>query len=156
MSETKRTLVSSQPKPVGPMRAGGDKNALNRPIGPDDKRDWSFGLFDCLPRCRLCLWATFCPCIIYGQNKQRLRYLSNRGGPLPGGGDKFSHDCRVYCCMAVPCFYWAFQMGSRSDIRSRYDIRGEGIGDCLNSLLCRPCALTQERRELELEERSFQ
>jgi Cys-rich protein (TIGR01571 family) len=47
-------------------------------------------------------------------------------------------------------------MGSRSDIRSRYDIRGEGIGDCLNSLLCRPCALTQERRELELEERSFQ
>ena len=75
--------------------------------------------------------------------------------------------------MAVPCFYWAFQvcgdsdqtpcrsllrnfqMGSRSDIRNRYDIRGEGIGDCLNSLLCRPCALTQERRELELEESSF-
>lgn len=46
-------------------------------------------------------------------------------------------------------------MGSRSDIRSRYDIRGEGFGDCLSSLFCRPCALTQERRELELEERSF-
>lgn len=47
-------------------------------------------------------------------------------------------------------------MGSRSDIRNRYDIRGEGIGDCLNSLFCRPCALTQERRELELEEGSFE
>jgi len=46
-------------------------------------------------------------------------------------------------------------MGSRSDIRSRYGIRGEGIGDCLNSLFCRPCALTQERRELELEEGSI-
>jgi hypothetical protein len=41
-------------KPVGPMKAGGDKNARNRPIGLDDKRDWSFGLFDCIPRCRLC------------------------------------------------------------------------------------------------------
>lgn len=47
-------------------------------------------------------------------------------------------------------------MGSRSDIRTRYSIRGDGIGDCCNSLLCRPCALTQERRELELEERSLQ
>jgi Cys-rich protein (TIGR01571 family) len=46
-------------------------------------------------------------------------------------------------------------MGSRSDIRNRYDIRGEGVEDCLSSLLCRPCALTQERRELELEEESF-
>jgi Cys-rich protein (TIGR01571 family) len=119
------------------------------------------------------LRATFCPCVIYGQNKQRLRHLQKRGRPLPGGGDTFSHECRVYCCMAVPCFYWAFQvcgdsapdkcrsllrstqMGSRSDIRNRYDIRGAGIEDCLISLLCRPCALTQERRELELEERSI-
>lgn len=83
MSELKGTPVSSQPKvrvfalsprdpepldcitayllfffsllkPVGPMNAGGDKNALNRPVGPDDKRDWSFRLLDCFPRCRLC------------------------------------------------------------------------------------------------------
>ena len=41
-------------KPTGPMKAGGDKNARNRPIGPDDKRDWSYGLLDCVPECRLC------------------------------------------------------------------------------------------------------
>jgi hypothetical protein len=116
------------------MKAGGDKNVLNRPVGPDNMRDWSFGLCDYFPRCRLCkkkpaqpthfawlmtlssgLWATFCPCIIYGQNKQRLRYLQKRGRPLPGGGDTFSQDCRVYCCMAVPCFYWAFQVCGDSD-----------------------------------------
>lgn len=113
------------------MKAGGDKNALNRPIGPDNQRDWSFGLFDCFPRCRLCkrdhtrhfawltlslgLWATFCPCVVYGQNRQRLRHLQRRGGPLPGGGDTFNHDCRVYCCMAVPCFYWAFQVCGESE-----------------------------------------
>jgi hypothetical protein len=36
------------------MNEGGNKNALNREIGSDGKRDWSFGLFDCSPRYRLC------------------------------------------------------------------------------------------------------
>ena len=56
------------------------------------------------------LWATFCPCVIYGQNRQRLRHLQRQNVPLPGGGDRINHDCRVYCCMAVPCFYWVFQV----------------------------------------------
>lgn len=47
------------------------------------------------------------------------------------------------------------QMGSRTDIRNRYSIRGQGNEDCLSSVFCPPCALTQERRELELEEGSF-
>jgi Cys-rich protein (TIGR01571 family) len=46
-------------------------------------------------------------------------------------------------------------MGSRTDIRNRYDIRGEGIDDLFASLFCPSCALTQESRELELEEKSF-
>lgn len=37
-----------------PMSAGGNKNALNRPVGPDGKRDWSYGLFDCFSACGLC------------------------------------------------------------------------------------------------------
>lgn len=47
------------------------------------------------------------------------------------------------------------QMGSRTDIRNHYEIRGESTDDCLASLFCRSCALTQEGRELELEEKSF-
>jgi hypothetical protein len=38
------------------MSAGGNKNALNRPIGPDGKRDWSYGLFDCFSECRFCTY----------------------------------------------------------------------------------------------------
>jgi hypothetical protein len=37
-----------------PMVAGGNKNALNRPVGPDGKRDWTYGLFDCFDACGLC------------------------------------------------------------------------------------------------------
>jgi len=47
------------------------------------------------------------------------------------------------------------QIGSRGDVRDRYGIRGGGCGDCLGTWCCGPCALTQERREIELEEHSF-
>jgi len=39
---------------TAPMSAGGNKNALNCPIGPDGQRDWSYGLFDCFSMCGLC------------------------------------------------------------------------------------------------------
>ena len=47
-------------------------------------------------------------------------------------------------------------MGSRSDVRARYNVRGGAAGDCLASLCCHVCALTQERREIELEESTFE
>jgi hypothetical protein len=34
-------------KAIGQMNMGGNKNALNREIGEDGKRAWSYGLFDC-------------------------------------------------------------------------------------------------------------
>lgn len=37
------------------MAAGGNKNALNREVGSDGKRDWSFGLFDCFDECGVCM-----------------------------------------------------------------------------------------------------
>jgi hypothetical protein len=83
MADTKQEVVSTQPQvctctvhlvswritlsyvtthpclsqSIVPMSAGGNKNALNRPIGPDGKRDWSYGLFDCFSECGLCTWS---------------------------------------------------------------------------------------------------
>ena len=37
------------------MAAGGNRNALNREVGLDGRRDWSFGLFDCISDCGLCM-----------------------------------------------------------------------------------------------------
>jgi len=47
------------------------------------------------------------------------------------------------------------QLGTREEIRGRYGIRGSGVSDCLVSWCCHSCALTQERREIELEEQNF-
>ena len=41
-------------KAIAPMKEVGDKNALNREVDSDGNRDWSFGLFNYFPRCRLC------------------------------------------------------------------------------------------------------
>lgn len=60
------------------------------------------------------LLATFCPCVVYGQNRQRLRHLKDRGVPLPGGGDRVNQDCRAHCCM-LPCFYWVFEVCGDGD-----------------------------------------
>lgn len=52
---------------------------------------------------------------------------------------------------------WATaQVQPRAEMRERYAIRGHVIQDGLAVLCCNSCALTQERREVELEEASFQ
>lgn len=77
MEDTKQEPVSSQPqvrihpvlkhaihdhvylgfflKGTTSMTTSGNKNVLNREIGVDGKRDWSFGLFDCFSACGLCM-----------------------------------------------------------------------------------------------------
>ncbi|KAI0305344.1 PLAC8-domain-containing protein [Multifurca ochricompacta] len=150
MSDTDQKLATAS------MSAGGgNKNTLNREVGVDGKRDWSFGLFDCFSECGLCCWATWCPCVVYGKNKERLRNLQDQGVPLPGGGERHTDDCCVYGALNFPGYGWVLQISTRADIRNRYGIRGDGNGDCFASGCCTPCALTQERREIELEEKSF-
>ena len=70
-------------------------------------------------------------------------------------------------CMYVRCLIRCFQthspravaaaqINTRSEARERYGIRGDTYGDCLTAWCCRPCSLTQERREIELEEGSVE
>jgi hypothetical protein len=36
------------------MLAGGNKNGMNRPVGPDGLRGWSYSLFGCFSECGFC------------------------------------------------------------------------------------------------------
>jgi Cys-rich protein (TIGR01571 family) len=100
-----------------------------------------------------------------------MHNLQAQGTPLVGDGDTFDAHCCIYCVLGdcswvlqVRCDVLKMrkksnarplQIRTREDIRERYSIRGDAIGDCVASWCCRPCALTQERREIELEENSF-
>jgi len=147
--------VSTQPQRTAPMEIGGNRNARNCPIGPDRQRDWSFGLCDCLSRCGTCCWSVWCPCVVYSNNRQRLHSLQHQGTPVPRGGESLGAYCCIYFVLGCCGLNWVLQMQTRADVRLRYNIRGSTIGDCCTSCCCAPCALTQERREIECEENSF-
>ncbi|KAJ7598429.1 PLAC8-domain-containing protein [Mycena floridula] len=147
-----------QPLPVPGMTVGSvDRlNVNNQSIGLDGKRNWSNGFFSCCNEAGTCMLACFCPCIVYGKNKQRLEYLTERGQPHPDhGGSCCSGDCMMHTCLncfGVACF---LQCMTRGDMRKRYGIRGNAFMDFCAAMWCTPCELSQESQELRLEEGSF-
>ncbi|KAF9511974.1 hypothetical protein BS47DRAFT_1298352 [Hydnum rufescens UP504] len=134
---------------------GGNRNGLNKPFNANNQRDWSFGFFDCFSTCGVCLFGWCCPCFSYGQTQSRYHHLLHQGRPHPTGGELFNSECLTYGALmycGCPCF---IAMGGRKNIRERYNIQGSEGLDCLIHTCCIPCALTQESREITLEEQSF-
>ncbi|KAF4581729.1 hypothetical protein EYR40_002745 [Pleurotus pulmonarius] len=159
MGEKPPAQVYYQPQAMPGMivapGGGGNRNAKNLPMDADG-REWSHGLCDCCADVGTCLIATFFPCIVYAQNKQRYEHLA-RGQPDPErGGSGLNGDCLLHgcitCCFGIGC---VLQIPLRGYLRRRYSIKGGGCGDCMISCCCTPCGLTQEARELELEEASL-
>ena len=82
---------------------------------------------------------------------RHLRSLQDNGAPFQGGGERYIDDFIDGGCVLPNA-----RLRHRADIRNRYGIRGSTVGDCLLYTSCWPCAFVQERRELELEERSLE
>lgn len=155
----KPSVYNQQPVPTKSMSiapGGGNRNAGNMPVSQDGSREWTFGLCDCCSAVGTCFLAWCCPCIVYGQNKQRLLHLTSKGYPHPDHGGCCSCDCWLHacmtCCLGCSC---VLQYTDRRSIRARYNIRGNCCGDMCSAMCCSPCELTQESQELQLEEDSF-
>jgi len=133
--------------PYGPPGGG-------KPVDQNGERDWNHDFFGCCDDLGTFCLAYWCPCIVYQQVKQRIHALQTTGRADPQrGGSGCGGDCFLYGCLTGCCgLGWVFQIGTRSAIRTRYKIRGGGCTDCLAAACCYPCDLTQESRELELEE----
>lgn len=152
----KAYVQQPQPTPGMVIGGGGNRNAKNMPMGADG-REWSNGLCDCCDAPGTCLLSWCCPCISYAKNKHRYEHLNSRGTPDPEhGGSCCSGDCMLHALIAGCCGGgWILQFMQRGNVRSRYNIKGGSCGDCCTAFFCSPCELTQESRELELEEKSF-
>ncbi|KAI9798243.1 MAG: hypothetical protein M1835_002729 [Candelina submexicana] len=60
-------------------------------------------------------------------------------------------SCLNWYALSLCCgLQWAFQMGNRQEIRTRYKIDGSTKGDCLRSYFCGCCELMQEEKEVLL------
>ncbi|KAJ3050794.1 hypothetical protein HK097_008224 [Rhizophlyctis rosea] len=99
-------------------------------------KSWAHGLLDCFGNLGFCCYACFCTPCAYGQNRQLLNKADG---------------CFGDCCLACICspFYSCIGAGSRGSIRTKYNITGDGCTDWLSHCCCAPCALTQEKREID-------
>ncbi|KAG1725625.1 uncharacterized protein EDB91DRAFT_1062087, partial [Suillus paluster] len=98
--------------------------------------------------------SCWCPCIMYGKNRQRLDHLQDNDTADPEhGGSGCGPDCVMHLLLNF-CggFGWVLQVGQRGTLRTRYHIDGNLVNDCLTAYFCTPCELTQESRELQEEE----
>jgi len=146
----------AQPMPQRGMDPNGPGGPPRDPSQYDTngERSWSHDLMDCFGDCGTCCFAYFCPCMVYQQVKNRLDHLRLNGRPDPKqGGSGCGGDCCLYGTLTGCCgIGWVLQMSTRATMRARYRIRGDGCTDCMASCCCIPCELTQESRELEVEE----
>ncbi|KAJ3142864.1 hypothetical protein HDU90_002735 [Geranomyces variabilis] len=101
-------------------------------------KDWTHGLFDCFSDIGTCCVAACFPCCQYGKNKQAL----NKSDGCCG-------DCCMYCVVASCGFGPCLASGGRATVRAKYNITGDGCSDLCAHWCCGPCALTQEKREIE-------
>jgi len=98
---------------------------------------WQQGVFDCSNDIGTCLLSCICPCVVYGQMKSKLDRTSC-----------FMNGC-IYAIVAnIGCY--CFLTGLfRGQVRRTYGIPGGSFEDCLIHCFCSPCAMTQEKLEID-------
>ncbi|CAF1097828.1 unnamed protein product [Didymodactylos carnosus] len=93
---------------------------------------WGSSLFACFDDKNLCLKGAFCPCLVFGENQEKL------------GGD-YTKEAVLYCLIGA---LYAAVTNKRRDLRQRYGLV-EDPNDFLATCCCGGCANCQEAREIQ-------
>ncbi|OCK76118.1 hypothetical protein K432DRAFT_336263 [Lepidopterella palustris CBS 459.81] len=110
------------------------------------ERDWEVSGSDCCSPFNTCLLSWCCPCITYGRTHHRLQNHNLDGYSCCNG------SCVGFAALTYCGFSWIMAMLQRGDIRSSYQLKGNGCKDCLCACCCMPCDLTQQDKEVEFRE----
>lgn len=87
---------------------------------------------------KTCLVACCLPCIIYGKNQERAL-----------NKEDYWYDAAIYCIAGACGFYSCIGAKGRGNVRTIRAIEGGFAKDCITHFCCAPCALTQEKLELD-------
>ena len=88
-------------------------------------------LFDCCGDLGSCCFSWCCPCIVASQIATKIG----------------QSECCY--CLGVWCFGGCAVACLRGDFRKYRNINGGCIADCITSIWCTPCALTQMHKETQ-------
>ncbi|TPX60639.1 hypothetical protein SpCBS45565_g07471 [Spizellomyces sp. 'palustris'] len=126
------------PQPVMGAAPGQTNVVVVTQVVQRPPKDWAHSLFDCFGDFGTCCLACLAPCYVYATNKQSM----NKNDGCFG-------DCLMYYCATQcgcgPCI----GSGGRASVRSKYNITGDSCSDFCAHCFCVPCALTQEKREID-------
>ena len=128
-------------QPQMSMNPGGNGNMRDGPqatVAPTFKQGtFSNGLCSCFDDCGTCCLGWWCPCILFGQTRARLRNPALTKEQLPC----CSGPCCAFAAVLMLCapFQCMFGCMQRDEIRSRYGIEGNGCLDCLAHTFCDCC-----------------
>ncbi|CAG8604825.1 2464_t:CDS:2 [Paraglomus brasilianum] len=106
-------------------------------VARSGQRNWKAGLFDCFSVPGLCFKTFFCPCITYGETKEKM----NSGS--------FGFNCSCFLYSMCVCFSCCLGTMARREVRGQKGIDGGCLEDSWTYLWCACCALIQERREYD-------
>ncbi|KAH3765627.1 PLAC8 family [Pelomyxa schiedti] len=102
--------------------------------------DWTARFCGCMDDVPSCLCSCFLPCVQYGRNAERYGH-----GIL---GEEKLPNCLGFMCFSFFGLSFIPTLLQRTSIRTKYDIEGGPIKDCLSSFCCTCCTLSQHHREL--------
>jgi len=89
-----------------------------------------------------CLVTWCCPCVTFGKTHHRLRKDANMVGYSP-----VNTSCLGWWVAACFGFHWLPQILQRHEIRTRNNLDGEIVTDCLRAWCCSCCDLVQQDKE---------
>ncbi|KAK8071670.1 hypothetical protein PG996_005018 [Apiospora saccharicola] len=161
-----RMVTPIQSAPAAPMPVYTQTQALADGHGAH-LSPWSAPIFDCFNPADQLLMACFCPCIVFGKTRARLRDpgmatydtvnsdvsvihgLTKRASRKEASPDNRLVPTVTVCDMECP-EHVRIQLDwtSRKEIRARYAIKGDSAEDAMLTLCCPVCALVQEEKEV--------
>ncbi|CAF4438012.1 unnamed protein product [Rotaria socialis] len=105
------------------------------------ENDWNEDLCGCMNDGGTCLYGFCCTPCLFGANAEKIS----------------EKNCCLMCCLYLVLgsvyLCWVPHYFERQKLREKYNLKSNpSCGDCPTTLLCSPCALCQEARELKARE----
>lgn len=104
---------------------------------------FSTNLCECCGDCKTFWFSFFCPCFQYGRNVNQFGHP-----PIFDSIDERFNTFVYFFMDWMCCFGIVMTTVLRGDVRDKYGIKGNVVGDFCSSIFCKPCSLAQISREV--------
>ena len=85
-----------------------------------------------------------CPCITFGKTHHRLTHNGDMTHYSAVNG-----SCLIWLGLSYVALGWVPQLLQKNEVRTKFNLQGEGVADCLKAACCGCCDLIQMEKESE-------